>query len=66
MCTITVALAKRAMLLRESTPADPEDSIGGLSEIFRHPAFTEGSEEVRALTRVPGLQEVATHRVTYI
>lgn len=35
------------MLLREQRPADPRDSVGGLSEVFRHPMFVHGTEADR-------------------
>jgi len=44
---LKVDLAKRVMRLRESEPADPTVSVGGLSEVFRHPMFTEGTEDQR-------------------
>ncbi len=47
MTTATVALAKRAMRLRELTPPDPREDDGGLSEIFRHESFTAGSPAER-------------------
>ncbi len=42
-----VAVAKRLMLLQERRPPSPHDVIGGSSEVFRHPLFTEGSEAER-------------------
>lgn len=32
------------MLLQERTPPDPRDEVGGMSEVFHHPVFIEGSE----------------------
>ena len=42
-----VVLAERVMRLRERTPPDPSETVGGLSEVFSHPLFTEGTEQER-------------------
>ncbi len=44
----TINVAKRLMRLQERTPPDPRTCIGGLNEVFRHPAFLEGSDGERA------------------
>jgi SAM-dependent methyltransferase len=36
------------MRLRERFPPDPRTEVGGLNEVFRHPIFTEASDEERA------------------
>lgn len=47
MTSTSVGLAKRAMRLRELTPLDPRKDDSGLSEVFQHRIFTEGSPEGR-------------------
>jgi SAM-dependent methyltransferase len=43
----TVGIAKRIMRLKQAYPPDPQDAVGGLSEVFSHPLFTRGSEADR-------------------
>jgi SAM-dependent methyltransferase len=47
MSRITVEIAKRLMLIARTHPADPQHTVGGLSEVFQHPIFTQGSDEDR-------------------
>jgi SAM-dependent methyltransferase len=47
MGSVTVGLAKRMMRLVPRHPPDPRQTVDGLSEVFRHSAFTEGSPEAR-------------------
>jgi SAM-dependent methyltransferase len=35
------------MLMGESAPPDPRERVEGLSEVFRHPVFMEGTDEQR-------------------
>ncbi len=47
MSRAAVLLAKRVMRLAEVHPPDPRDAVGGLSEVFRHPVLTDGSQAER-------------------
>jgi hypothetical protein len=43
MGRITVRIAKRMMRLAHADPPHPRCTDGGLSEVFQHPLFTQGS-----------------------
>lgn len=47
MATLALKCAKQLMQIAETTPRDPRANVDGLSEAFRHPAFTHGSAKER-------------------
>src|SRR5829696_1105972 len=47
MGRVSTEIAKRMMRLAEAYPPDPQLDVGGLSEVFYHPLFTNGSDADR-------------------
>jgi 2-polyprenyl-3-methyl-5-hydroxy-6-metoxy-1,4-benzoquinol methylase len=47
MGRLTAAFAERLMRLVPRQPPDPRQTVGGLGEVFQHPAFTSGSSAER-------------------